>query len=146
MSSSEQHETVSKPDQDVQEAIRSDQLREEIGEPGDEGERNVLDVETAFVVFAQDGAGFGIAKLGEVSIKLGDDEVVLELAREATRDDMYRYSTEVAKDIQVASTAEATMAQFVAYTQHMQQQMQAQQIAQQTGMAPGGKGLHVPGR
>lgn len=168
----QESETVDKTDQDVQEAIRSGEVEREKGEdsqdvldaevPGsedldpedlgveEEDDRNVMAVDTAFVVFIQDGAAYGVASLGEVAVRLGEDDVFLEPLRQATPDDLWRGCAEVCKDIEVSATASTTMAQFVEYTRQMQQQMQAQKVAQQVmgqkgGKSPGG-GLQVPGR
>lgn len=136
----QQPETVEKTDQEVQEALRRDEMNtEETDGP------ETMAVDTAFVVFVQDGVGFAVSGLGTVEVDLGNKRVVLEALKTADAGDMYRYCSEVAKDIQVSETATQTMRQFVMYTQQMQQQMQNQQVAQKIAKGGGPGGLHVPG-
>lgn len=142
MSQETEPETVEKTDQEVQEALRRDEAPPE--EP--ESEKESMVVDTAFVVFVQDGVGFGVAGLGDVEVDINGKVVRLELMKQADAGDMYRYSMEVAKDIQVSETATNTVRQMAMYTQQMQRAMEDQKLAQQVQSGGGPGGIHVPGR
>lgn len=140
--------TPPKPDQDVQEAIRSGQVddgaedevapTEDDGTSGLEEERNSMYVDSAFVVFFQDGEAFGVGSLGTVSVKMGGEEMFLEPGKPASTAMMWRGCTEVVKDIEVHETAVKTVEALQAHTLQMHQALQQQK--------PGGGRLHVPGQ
>lgn len=142
MSQETEPETVEKTDQEVQEALRRDEAPPETPEPEEES----MVVDTAFVVFVQDGVGFGVAGLGDVEVDINGKVMRLEPMKQADAGDMYRYSMEVAKDIQVSETATNTVRQMAMYTQQMQRAMQDQKLAQQVKSGGGPGGIHVPGR
>lgn len=98
-----------------------------------------FEVETAFVVFLRDGQAFGTNDLGELTVNFEGKPVKIKPARKAEPDDLYRASMEVAKDVQIAQTAQAVVQMSMQVSQQMAEQMQAQKIAQQAG-------LHVPNR
>lgn len=117
-------------DQELQEQLRREELAQERGEsvekvspPVAEAEEDVgpefesdlpeadmdhLSVDTAFVVFAQDGVGYASVEISNIELDLHGNPVRLTLSRKAGQDDLYRYATEVAKDVQVQETAHAT--------------------------------------
>lgn len=131
----DQHETVERmTDQEVQEALRREDTEPETEQP--EGLETMV-VDTAFVVFVQDGVGYAITDIGQVEIGINGKAVVLESMKKADTGDLFRYCTEVAKDVQVSETATATV---------QQQMMMAQQMQQRVAMGGGPSGLHVPGR
>lgn len=146
-----EHESPSKPDQDVQEAIRSGMVdvagkgapeeeapTEDDGTDGYEDERKAMAVDAAFVVFFQEGEAFGIGSVGEVSIKVEGEEIYLEPAKMADTGTMWRGCTEVAKDIVVHEQAAKTVEALQAHTLQMHEALQQQK--------PGGGRIHVPGR
>ena len=135
-----------KTDQEVQEAIRSGMIEEEKdeyedqGDDGVEDERHALAVDSAFVVFIQDGEAFGVGKLADVVVEIEDKLVHLEPAAHADTSTMWRGCTEVAKDIQVHEQAAKVVEAMDAHAMRMQQALQQQR-------AGGGAGrLHVPGQ
>lgn len=140
--------TPPKPDQDVQEAIRFGQVNdgaedevaptEDDGTSGLEEERSAMHVDSAFVVFFQDGEAFGVGSLGTVSVKMGGEEMFLEPGKPASTAMMWRGCTEVVKDIEVHETAVKTVEALQAHTLQMHQALQQQK--------PGGGRLHVPGQ
>lgn len=140
-------ETVEKDmtDQEVQEALRREDAAPESEQPESDDGRETMAVDTAFVIFVQDGVGFAVSGLGEVEVDLGGKAVRLESMKTADAGDMFRYCSEVAKDIQVSETATQTVRQMAMYTQQLQQQMQNQQMAQKIQQSGGPGGLHVPG-
>lgn len=155
MSDEQQPITVAKGDQDIQEAIRAGQIDEEREEFDDEAlgdaeetpEVDVLDVDTAFVVFVQNGEAFGVANIGDTTVKFEDKEVHLNPSRKCSASDMWRASTEVAKDIEVQEIASTTIQMQMQQAMGMQRALQEQQIREQIakgGGAPGPGGLHIP--
>lgn len=122
-------------EQEAQEQI----AREEAAGPGPEpAEPRQLVVDTAFVIFVQDGVAYATNDLGEVSVTVEGQSVSVEPMRRASPDDLYRYSTEVAKDVQVSQTAAATAMQIFEITKQLQGQV--------PGQGGGPRGLHLPGR
>lgn len=108
-------------------------------------EEKMMAVDTAFVVFVQDGVAYATNDLGTLEISMQGQKVKLEPMRRSTPDDLYRYASEVAKDVQVSQTAEAVVQATMQVSQQLAQQAQAQEIAKQTGVGGSG-GLHVPRR
>lgn len=101
-----------------------------------EGEPELLVADTAFVVFVQDGVAYATNEVNRVEVGVQGQKLAVEPARKATPDDLYRYSMEVAKDVQVSQTAAKTAQQMFEVTRQLQQQQAAE----------GSGGLHVPGR
>lgn len=109
-------------------------MTDESNEPSNEsasenGEgTDVIRTDTAFVVYVQeDGAAIAVNDLNIV-------DHILTL-RAADSNDMYRMSTEVAKDIQVSQAAQSAAQFTVAYMQQMgQAAAQAQQQAKDAQM------------
>lgn len=135
---------VTTPDQDAQEAIRRGEIEEDEdpieddGTSGLEDEREAMHVDSAFVVFFQDGEAFGVGSLGTVSIVMEGKEVFLEPAKPANTAMMWRGCSEVVKDIVVHEQAAKTVEALQAHTLQMHQALQQQK--------PGGGRLHVPGQ
>lgn len=140
-----------KPDQEVQEAIRSGMIdaagkgepeeeapTEDDGTDGIEEERSAMHVDSAFVVFFQDGEAFGVGSLGTVSMKVEGEEIFLEPEKPSDTAMMWRGCTEVAKDIVVHEQAAKTVEALQAHTLQMHQALQQKQ--------PGGGRIHVPGQ
>ena len=142
------HEVPEKTDQEIQEAIRAGELAEgaegeeapteDDGTDGVEDERPSMFVDSAFVVFFQDGEAFGVGSLGTVSINMEGEEIYLEPGKPADTGMMWRGCTEVAKDIVVHEQATKTVEAMQAYTMQMHKALQEQQ--------PGGGRLHLPGQ
>lgn len=95
-------------EQDAQTAFRQEEVAREMGTQVPEAGSGAMEADTAFVVFVQNGMAFATADLGEVKLRVQGQEVSVQPARPATPEDMYRYSMEIAKDVQVAETAAAT--------------------------------------
>lgn len=98
-----------------------------------------FEVETAFVVFQKDGQAYGTNDLGELVLNIEGKPMKVEVSRKAEPDDLYRASMEVAKDVQVAQTAQAVVQMTMQVSQQMAEQVRSQQIAEKAG-------LHIPGR
>lgn len=95
-----------------------------------------LTADTAFLVFVQDGVAYATNDLGRVEVEVQGQKLSIDPVKKATPDDLYRYSMEVAKDVQVSQTAAKTAQQMFEITRQLQQQQAAE----------GSSGLHVPGR
>ena len=102
----------------------------------DEAEAEVLGADTAFVVFVQDGMAYATNDLGTVEVTVQGQKLAIEPMRKAGPDDLYRYSMEVAKDVQIAQTATKTAMQMFEITKQLQEQQAAEQ---------GKKKIHTPG-
>ena len=142
---------ITKPDQEVQEAIRSGMAdaagkgAPEEEEPDEDTEtddtedpRHSMHVDSAFVVFFQEGEAFGVGSLGTVSMKVEGDEIFLEPEKPSDTAMMWRGCTEVAKDIVVHEQAAKTVEALQAHTLQMHQALQQQK--------PGAGRIHVPGQ
>lgn len=114
---------------------QEDLAREAAKANGAAPERQVLAADTAFVVFVQDGMAYATNDLGDVEVTVDNRTFFVEAMRKASPDDLYRYSMEVAKDVQVSQTAAASAMQIFEITKQLQAQAQSQ-----------AGGLHVPGR
>lgn len=159
---------MEKEDQDIQTAAREEQVdkpavppaeAEEVDDedfdpdhhhedqeyPDDSLEVPEMAVDTVFVVFAQEGVGYGTVEVGDVVLEKDGSPVRLAPSRKASADDLYRYSMEIAKDIQVQETAAATVHNLAQQTVQIQQALQNQALADRIGQR-GGNGLQVPGR
>lgn len=115
--------------QEQQEELAEEMKREE-------GEPETLVADTAFVVFVQDGIAYATNEVERVEVGVQGQKLAIEPGRKASPDDLYRYSMEVAKDVQVSQTAAASAKQIFDITMQLQKQQQAE----------GSSGLHVPGR
>ena len=115
--------------QEQQEELAKE-MKREAGEP------EMLVADTAFVVFVQDGVAYATNELGKIEVGVQGQKLVIDPLKKATPDDLYRYSMEVAKDVQVSQTAAKTAQQMFEITRQLQQQQAAE----------GASGLHVPGR
>lgn len=100
-------------------------------------------VDAAFLVFAQDGVGYALPVRRAVVTDPAGTVTDFDPMRLATPDDMYRYSHEVAKDVNVATTATAVVRQMAEYTARLQSSLRDQALASQIQQQGG---LHVPGR
>ena len=130
-----QEVSTPKEDPSDREAVRAEDAEDEEFE-----EPEVMRVDSAFVVFFQDGEAFGVGSLGTVSLKIEDEEVLLDPIKTADTSMMWRGCTEVAKDIVVHEQATKTVEALQART------MQMHQALQQQNQSPGGGRLHVPGQ
>lgn len=92
----------------------------------DQAEPEIFGADTAYVVFVQDGVAYATNDLEEVVVNVQGQKMIIESRRKATPDDLYRYSMEVAKDVQVSETASKVALQMFEITK----QLQAQQAEQ----------------
>ena len=109
---------------------QQEQFAKEAAEP------EILGADTAFVVFVQDGVAYATNHLEHVEVTVQEQKLLVEPMRKATPDDLYRYSMEVAKDVQVSETASKVAMQMFEITRQLQAQQQAEQ---------GKKKIHTPG-
>lgn len=114
--------------------MSSQEQQEQIAK--DEAEPQILGADTAFVVFVQDGVAYATNDLEHVEVVVQGQKLLIEPLRKATPDDLYRYSMEVAKDVQVSETASKTAMQMFEITKQLQEQQAAEQ---------GKKKIHTPG-
>jgi hypothetical protein len=152
-------------DQDVQEAIAREERAREEGTPFtdvtdeqadelNEDLDSIMTVDTAFLVFVQEGEAFGISKIGKATI-LGEDDKEFDVhpLREANVKDMWRACTEIVDDIGVSrmtqSVSAHVMQAFQAQAMQIQQQLQNQAITERVlggnQGVPRSSGLQVPG-
>lgn len=99
-------------------------------EEQESNETEFLAVDTAFVVFVRDGVAYATPDLGEVEVGIEGKRLSLEPMRRANPDDLYRYSTEVAKDVQVSQTAAKTAIQMLELTRQLQEQQKRERKIQ----------------
>lgn len=127
-------------DQDVQEAISRGDVDPPEDDQSDEGpEEHIpdeLSVDTAFVIFVQDGEAFAAASVGTLELTHGDQVVRVDPIRQADLRTMWLAATEVAADIDRVRTAEKLIEAQQAHIMQMQAALQQAQ--------PGGGRLHIP--
>ena len=133
-------EVDAKTEQEVQEALRAEQMEQEHQEAESD---HTLPVDSAFVVFIQDGEAFGVGQLADATVYIEDKLVHIEPSKHADSATMWRGCTEVAKDIQVHEQASKVVE---AMNHHAAQIQRALQKQKQSGHSPGGSRLHVPGQ